>query len=377
MSEHANNRANTADEAGPSTKAAKGATAQKTGASSKPKHRRRRVPASFPEEAQPKDAKPRSIHEGKDDRPPPRAHWVSYVDEKSGRPYFYDCVSGATQWDDPNAKDEETETDDDDGTPWVDRLAAEASGLENASDGDDSAVDAGVAAAARDLEKTLNLDEDAGAYLARLALSELLCDGDARTAVATAAEAAAPFLEDSENDADATEPLARALVKALVALRGGVSVQRSKQDDAVAALREVFPAVRFELVAEHVRKAKGDANVAASTLIQASLDALKRGEESERKGRVITRDAFFDHVLSKDERKKLFDEYHMEKEVKEHHPIVHSDGGKRELRKQTRYRDGKVASTTGERFLVEPKESAEFVKATSVSIRVTGGGRTH
>ena len=54
-----------------------------------------------------------------------------------------------------------------------------------------------------------------------------------------------------------------------------------------------------------------------------------------------------------------------------------SDGGKRELRRQTRYRDGKVASTTGERFLVEPKESAEFVKATSVSIRVTGGGRTH
>ena len=366
-----------AEEAGPSSKPAKDATAQKTGASSKHR-RRRRVPASFPEEAQPKDAKPKSIHEGKDDRPPPRAHWVSYVDEKSGRPYFYDCVSGATQWDDPNAKDEETETDDDDGTPWVDRLAAEAVGLDNASDGDENdAVDAGVAAAARDLERTLKLDEDAGAYLARLALSELLCDGDARTAVATAVEAATPFLEDSENDTDATEPLARALVKALVALRGGVSVQRSKQDDAVAALREVFPAVRFELVAEHVRKAKGDANVAASTLIQASLDALKRGEESERKGRVITSDAFFDHVLSKDERKKLFDEYHMEREVKEHHPIVHSDDGKRELRKQTRYRDGKVASTTGERFLVEPKESAEFVKATSVSIRVTGGGRTH
>ena len=350
----------------------------KPASDSKRKNRgRRRTPASFPEEAPPKDAKPKSIHEGKDDRPPPRAHWVSYVDEKTGRPYFYDCVSGATQWDDPNAKDEETTDDDDDGTPWVDRLAAEASGLENASDGDDSAVDAGVAAAARDLETTLGLDEDAGAYLARLALSELLCDGDAAAAVATAVEAAKPFLEDSENDADATEPLARALVKALVALRGGVSVQRSKQDDAVAALREVFPAVRLELVAEHVRKAKGDANVAATTLIQASLDALKRGEESERKGRVITRDAFFDHVLSKDERKKLFDEYHMEREVKEHHPIVHSDGGKRELRKQTRYRDGKVASTTGERFLVEPKESADFVKATSVSIRVTGGGRTH
>ena len=364
-------RTKPANAAGPSTK---DATAQN---SSKPKNRgRRRVPASFPEEAQPKDAKPKSIHEGKDDEQPPRAHWVSYVDEKSGRPYWHDCVSGATQWDDPNAKDEETDTDDD-GTPWVDRLAAEASGLENASDGDDSAVDAGVAAAARDLERTLKLDEDAGAYLARLALSELLCDGDARTAVATAVEAAQPFLEDSENDADATEPLARALVKALVALRGGVSVQRSKQDDAVTALREVFPAVRLELVAEHVRRAKGDANVAASTLIQASLDALKRGEESERKGRVITRDAFFDHVLSKEERKKLFDEYHMEREVKEHHPIVHSDGGKRELRKQTRYRDGKVASTTGERFLVEPKESAEFVKATSVSIRVTGGGRTH
>ena len=374
MAELTSARTNPSDAAGPSTK---DATAQN---SSKPKHRRgrRRTPASFPEDqSQPKDAKPKSIHEGKDDRPPPRAHWVSYVDEKSGRPYFYDCVSGATQWDDPNAKDEETETDDDDGTPWVDRLAAEASGLENASDGDDSAVDAGVAAAARDLEKTLNLDEDAGAYLARLALSELLCDGDAKTAVATAVEAAAPFLEDDENDTDATEPLARALVKALVALRGGVSVQRSKQDDAVTALREVFPAVRLELVAEHVRRAKGDANRAAETLVQASLDALKRGEESERKGRVITRDAFFDHVLSKDERKKLFDEYHMEREVKEHHPIVHSDGGKRELRKQTRYRDGKVASTTGERFLVEPKESADFVKATSVSIRVTGGGRTH
>ena len=122
-----------ADAAGPSTTEA---TAQKTGASSK-RRGRRRVPASFPEDQspQPKDAKPKSIHEGKDDRPPPRAHWVSYVDEKSGRPYFYDCVSGATQWDDPNAKDEETD-DDDDGTPWVDRLAAEASGLENASDGD-------------------------------------------------------------------------------------------------------------------------------------------------------------------------------------------------------------------------------------------------
>ena len=77
--------------------------------------------------------------------------------------------------------------------------------------------------------------------------------------------AAAPFLEDNDNAADATEPLARALVKALVALRGGVSVQRSKNDDAVTALREVFPAVRFELVAEHVRRAKGDANVAAET----------------------------------------------------------------------------------------------------------------
>ena len=214
-----------------------------------------------------------------------------------------------------------------------------------------------------------------GAYSSRLLVPASQCRKTPRAL--SAAEAAATFLEDSENDTDATEPLARALVKALVALRGGVSVQRSKQDDAVTALREVFPAVRVELVEEHVRRAKGDANVAAGTLVQASLDALKRGEETERKGRVITRDAFFDHVLSKDERKKLFDEYHMEREVKEHHPIVHSDGGKRELRKQTRYRDGKVASTTGERFLVEPKESAEFVKATSVSIRVTGGGRTH
>ena len=140
--------------------------------------RRRATPED--QSAPPKDAKPRSIHEGKDDRPPPPAHWVRYVDAKSGRPYWHDCTSGVTQWDDPNAKDEETD-DDDDGTPWIDRLAAEAVGLDNASDGDDdSAVDAGVAAAARDLETTLGLDEDAGAYLARLALSELLCDGDAR-----------------------------------------------------------------------------------------------------------------------------------------------------------------------------------------------------
>ncbi len=123
-------RAKPADGAGPSTTEA---TAQKTGASSKPKHRRRRVPASFPEDAQPKDAKPKSIHEGKDDRPPPRAHWVSYVDEKSGRPYFYDCVSGATQWDDPAASPKEETDDDDDGTPWIDRLAAEF-GVEDVPD---------------------------------------------------------------------------------------------------------------------------------------------------------------------------------------------------------------------------------------------------
>ena len=131
-------RAKPAD-AGPSTTEA---TAQKTVASSKPKHRRGRRRED--QSAQPKDAKPRSIHEGKDDRPPPPAHWVRYVDAKSGRPYWHDCVSGVTQWDDPNAKDEETD-DDDDGTPWIDRLAAEAVGLDNASDGDDdSAVDAGV-----------------------------------------------------------------------------------------------------------------------------------------------------------------------------------------------------------------------------------------
>ena len=150
MAELTSDRAKPADAAGPSTKEA---TAQN---SSKPKHRRGRRPAD--QAAQPKDAKPRSIHEGKDDRPPPPAHWVRYVDAKSGRPYWHDCTSGVTQWDDPNAKEEETD-DDEDGTPWIDRLAAEAGGLDNASDGDDdSAVDAGVAAAARDLEKTLNLD---------------------------------------------------------------------------------------------------------------------------------------------------------------------------------------------------------------------------
>ena len=114
----------------------------KSASDSKRKNRRgRRQTPPEDESAQPKDAKPRSIHEGKDDRPPPPAHWVRYVDAKSGRPYWHDCTSGVTQWDDPNAKDEETD-DDDDGTPWIDRLAAEAQALDNASDGDDdSAVD--------------------------------------------------------------------------------------------------------------------------------------------------------------------------------------------------------------------------------------------
>ena len=243
-------------------------------------------------------------------------------------------------------------------------------------------MDAAVEAAAKDLETTLSLDEDAGAYLARLALSELISDGDAAAAVATAMDAAAPFLEDNDTDVDAAEPLAKALVTALEVLRGGVIKQRAQSaqsDDAVEALREVFPAVRADTVAEHVRKAGGDANLAAERLVQASAVALARLEAAEKAGKTVARDDFFARKLSRAERKKLFDEYHMRppEPTAGHRPIAHADGGKRELRKQTRYRDGQVASTTGQRFLVEPKETADFVKSTSVSIRVTGGGRTH
>lgn len=270
---------------------------------------------------------------------------------------------------------------EDDNTSWIDRLTAAAKD-NNTSDGEDAAMDAAVEAAAKDLETTLSLDEDAGAYLARLALSELISDGDAAAAVATAMDAAAPFLEDNDTDVDAAEPLAKALVTALEVLRGGVIKQRAQSaqsDDAVEALREVFPAVRADTVAEHVRKAGGDANLAAERLVQASAVALARLEAAEKAGKTVARDDFFARKLSRAERKKLFDEYHMRppEPTAGHRPIAHADGGKRELRKQTRYRDGQVASTTGQRFLVEPKETADFVKSTSVSIRVTGGGRTH
>ena len=50
---------------------------------------------------------------------------------------------------------------------------------------------------------------------------------------------------------------------------------------------------------------------------------------------------------------------------------------KKQMRRQTRYRDGKVASVTGERFLNEPKEDPDFVKKTSCSIKIYMGGRTH
>ena len=47
-------------------------------------------------------------------------------------------------------------------------------------------------------------------------------------------------------------------------------------------LREVFPAVRADVVAEHVRRAGGDANLAAETLYSESEKAIRALEAAEK-----------------------------------------------------------------------------------------------
>ena len=95
--------------------------------------------------------------------------------------------------------------------------------------------------------------------------------------------------------------------------------------------------------------------------------------------RVARQGAFFTHRLSRDERARLLDEFASRPPIPPggHTTGCHVAPGKKEARKQTRYRDGKVATLTGEKFLVQPKETADFVKQTSVSLRIYAGGRTH
>jgi hypothetical protein len=61
-----------------------------------------------------------------------------------------------------------------------------------------------------------------------------------------------------------------------------------------------------------------------------------------------------------------------------HRPLHNNTGaGKGELKKQTRYRDGAIVSTRGENGVLTPREDPEFLRSTSVSLRILGGGRTH
>ena len=226
-------------------------------------------------------------------------------------------------------------------------------------------------------------------------------------------------------------------------------------------LRAVFPAVRAETVAEHVARARGDANRAAETLVAASQRALEQLAADDAKGGALSEEsAFFSRRLSKQERDRLLDEYHMRPPIPEagHRPMHNNAApSKKEMKKQTRYRagpggrtrvaatprrrpgacrsrrrrgdgperagrgdaaattldlqktsrgatasigserneingatrlerndkslgagDGQVASMSGEKFLVIPKETPEQIRATSVNLSsITGGGRTH
>ena len=101
---------------------------------------------------------------------------------------------------------------------------------------------------------------------------------------------------------------------------------------------------------------------------QASLDA-----------RVAAQSEFFTRRLEPVERRRLLDEYASRPPIPAagHRPMAQCAPGKRAMRTQTRYRDGRIASTKGERFLVQPKEAPDFVRDTSVSIRIYAGGRTH
>ena len=155
---------------------------------------------------------------------------------------------------------------------------------------------------------------------------------------------------------------------------------RARAAAALESLREVFPAVREATVADYLQGAGGDVNAAAEALYVESERVLRDAEREEDLGkRVAAQSAFFTRGLTKDERARLLDAYRDRPPIPErgHTTGCHVGPSKREMRKQTRYRDGKIATQTGEKFLVEPKETPAFVKSTSVSLRIYAGGRTH
>lgn len=223
------------------------------------------------------------------------------------------------------------------------------------------------------------LDEASRAYVAKIVVDEALSEDDAGDALASAEEAARPFLLEDEDRADLRRVLAAAAAAAFAAVADGHASTKAAQLRSLGSLRECFPQVREATVAAYLAEHR-DVNAAAEALYAEAERVLRDMEQQESLDRRVARQgAFFTHRLSKDERARLLDEFASRPPIPAggHTTGCHVAPGKREARKQTRYRDGKVATLTGEKFLVQPKETADFVKQTSVSLRIYAGGRTH
>ncbi|KAH8051583.1 hypothetical protein JL722_10761 [Aureococcus anophagefferens] len=197
------------------------------------------------------------------------------------------------------------------------------------------------------------LDEASRAYVAKIVVDEALSEDDAGDALASAEEAARPFLLEDEDRGFAARPRRG----------GGRGVRRGPRGDGRRVPRGA------------PRRQRGREALYAEA--ERVLRDMEQQESLDR--RVARQGAFFTHRLSKDERARLLDEFASRPPIPAggHTTGCHVAPGKKEARKQTRYRDGKVATLTGEKFLVQPKETADFVKQTSVSLRIYAGGRTH
>ena len=223
------------------------------------------------------------------------------------------------------------------------------------------------------------LDEASRAYVAKIVVDEALSEDDAGDALASAEEAARPFLLEDEDRADLRRVLAAAAAAAFAAVADGHASTKAAQLRSLGSLRECFPQVREATVAAYLAEHR-DVNAAAEALYAEAERVLRDMEQQESLDRKVARQgAFFTHRLSRDERARLLDEFASRPPIPAggHTTGCHVAPGKKEARKQTRYRDGKVATLTGEKFLVQPKETADFVKQTSVSLRIYAGGRTH
>ncbi|KAH8086105.1 hypothetical protein JL720_7306 [Aureococcus anophagefferens] len=243
--------------------------------------------------------------------------------------------------------------------------------------GEDEALARAADAAALSLLRWLGegLDEASRAYVAKIVVDEALSEDDAGDALASAEEAARPSCSRTRT-ADLGAPRRRPRRSP----RSPTATRRPRPRSCGPRLvAECFPQVREATVAAYLAEHR-DVNAAAEALYAEAERVLRDMEQQESLDRRVARQgAFFTHRLSKDERARLLDEFASRPPIPAggHTTGCHVAPGKREARKQTRYRDGKVATLTGEKFLVQPKETADFVKQTSVSLRIYAGGRTH